>query len=340
MESNIPDISVIIPVYNVAPYIKECAESLFNQTLSNIEYIFIDDGSSDNSLQILEETLSHYPHRKEGVKIIKHLTNKGVSATREEGMKIAGGKWMIHCDSDDTLPVDAYEKMLLSAEENDVDIVACGYRLFGDNMADTSISEGDKVISAPFMIESIAGIRKPKIRGFLCNKLIKTDLIRGFNLNYGLSFCEDEVIIFNILLRNPNITIKLLPDALYNYRVRETSLTQKRTARQERDIYKLIEIFENFKDGIGKDFADAWNVKITSLLYLSLLYHPEVKEFSKRFKGYKPYVAQNKSLNFFRRLHLCSVLNNLPLIAEGIEACNRGGLSAIKKLKNVIKGGR
>ena len=93
-------ISIIVPIYNVEQYIERCARSLFEQTYDDIEYVFVDDCSPDNSLNILYEVLNDYPHRISNVKIIRHIENKGLTAARNSGLEVATGDYIAHCDSD------------------------------------------------------------------------------------------------------------------------------------------------------------------------------------------------------------------------------------------------
>lgn len=101
-------LSVIIPFYGVEKYIARCTESLMRQTMQDdIEFIFINDTTIDDSLDILKKVLSEYPERKEQVSILHHEKNKGLPAARNTGFAAARGKYIYHCDSDDYL-----EKML------------------------------------------------------------------------------------------------------------------------------------------------------------------------------------------------------------------------------------
>lgn len=84
-----PKVSIIIPVYNVERYVSRCVRSLFEQTLDDIEFIFVDDASPDNSIAIIKSILLEYPARQEFVRFIKHETNKGLSAARNSGLKVA-----------------------------------------------------------------------------------------------------------------------------------------------------------------------------------------------------------------------------------------------------------
>lgn len=118
-------VSVIIPVYGVEKYIERCARSLFEQTLDDIEYIFVNDCTPDNSIKILQNVLHDYPHRINQVKIINHDKNLGLPQARKTGILQANGKYLIHCDSDDWVEKDAYKLMWEKAKEKDYDIVFC-----------------------------------------------------------------------------------------------------------------------------------------------------------------------------------------------------------------------
>ena len=100
-----PKVSVIIPVYGVEKYIEKCARSLFEQTLDDIEYLFVDDCTPDKSVDILKHILEEYPHRKSQVVIHRMEQNSGQAVVREWGVKNAKGDFIIHCDSDDWVDV-------------------------------------------------------------------------------------------------------------------------------------------------------------------------------------------------------------------------------------------
>ena len=122
-----PKISIIIPVYKVEKYIERCARSLFEQTLDDIEYLFIDDCSPDKSIEELKDILDEYPHRKSQTIIHRMERNKGQAAVRYWGVKNATGDYLIHCDSDDWVELDMYQQMYNKAIEEDADVVVCDY---------------------------------------------------------------------------------------------------------------------------------------------------------------------------------------------------------------------
>jgi len=113
-----PKVSVIVPIYNVEPYLRRCLESLVNQTLKDIEIICINDGSPDKSLVILKE----YAKKDERVKIINFKKNQGVSVARNSGLKIAKGEYIGFCDPDDYVDLDFYEKLYKLAQSKNADI--------------------------------------------------------------------------------------------------------------------------------------------------------------------------------------------------------------------------
>lgn len=123
-----PKVSVIIPVYGVEKYIERCARSLFEQTLDDMEFIFVDDCTKDNSIQVLERVVEDYPNRKEQIKILHHEHNKGLSHARETGVKASSGDFIGHCDSDDWVEHEMYEQMYNCAIKGSYDYVKCGHR--------------------------------------------------------------------------------------------------------------------------------------------------------------------------------------------------------------------
>jgi len=101
MRENLKLVSVIVPIYNVEGYIEKCVRTLFEQTYQNIEYIFVDDCSPDNSVNILEIVLEEYPDRKNQVHIVRHEINKGSASSRNTGLDLVNGEYIMFADSDD-----------------------------------------------------------------------------------------------------------------------------------------------------------------------------------------------------------------------------------------------
>ena len=122
-----PKISVIVPVYGVERYMERCARSLFEQTLDDIEFIFVDDCSPDRSLDILNEVLEEYVDRQLQTQIVRLDQNGGLPNARKVGLRLATGNYIIHCDSDDWVERDMYRAMYEKAIKTNADMVVCDF---------------------------------------------------------------------------------------------------------------------------------------------------------------------------------------------------------------------
>lgn len=122
-----PKISIIIPVYNAEKHIEKCARSLFEQTLFSVEYIFVDDCSSDNSVDVVKTVLNDYPERKEQCVFLCLDKNSGPATARNKGLEEAKGDYIYFCDADDWLDSSMLEEMLSLAEKEKADIVICDF---------------------------------------------------------------------------------------------------------------------------------------------------------------------------------------------------------------------
>lgn len=135
-----PEVSVIVPVYNAEEYLPRCINSIQKQTLTDIEIILINDGSQDNSGRICDE----YASRDDRIKVI-HQKNAGVSAARNAGMRAAKGRYIGFVDADDWVNPDMYEAMLSSASQNNADIVICDAQTVYSN----GKAEQDTIVQLP-----------------------------------------------------------------------------------------------------------------------------------------------------------------------------------------------
>ena len=134
-EKNIPKVSVVIPVYNTENYLKECLNSIMNQTLDEIEIICINDGSKDNSLELLLEAASK-DHRIS----VYTQKNSGLSVTRNRGAELANGKYIYFMDSDDILDKNALYKLFFRAEKDSLDMICFDGRSFVDDDLEGTVS--------------------------------------------------------------------------------------------------------------------------------------------------------------------------------------------------------
>lgn len=206
-----PIISVIIPVYNVADYIERCATSLFEQSLENIEFIFINDKTPDNSIDILKRTIKKYPHRESLIRIVEMPLNSRQAAARNKGLDVATGEYVIHCDPDDWIDPDLYESLYQKAKKDKCDITTCDYI--------EHYSGGKQVHSAA--LES-AYPSEPLFKNefffpALWRHLIKRELIERNQIKFfkNINFMEDFGFIARILLCSQKIGH--VHNAFYHY---------------------------------------------------------------------------------------------------------------------------
>lgn len=126
-------VSVIIPVYKVEKFIGRCVKSLMEQTLRDVEYIFVDDASPDGSIAVLRNVIADYKERSNHISILTHAENKGLPAARNTGLSVARVEYIFHCDSDDFVDLNMLELLYHKAAETDADIVWCDWFLTFEN---------------------------------------------------------------------------------------------------------------------------------------------------------------------------------------------------------------
>ena len=119
---DLPEVSIIVPVFNTEKYISRCIDSILTQTFTNFECILIDDGSTDKSWNICK----HYSQSDKRV-VLVHQENSGVSATRNKGIEMARGKYVCFVDSDDYIDKNMYEELVSAINRSNTDVVCCGY---------------------------------------------------------------------------------------------------------------------------------------------------------------------------------------------------------------------
>ncbi|HBD3503669.1 TPA: glycosyltransferase family 2 protein, partial [Escherichia coli] len=200
-EIKAPKVSVIVPVYNTELYVERAIISLMEQTLDDVQFIIIDDGSKDNSLTIIKQVIARYPARQDQVTLISR-GNRGVAATRAQGMELAAGDYVIHLDSDDWAEVNWLEELYSKAIENDSDIVTCDYNVITKKRA-----VHIKQYTPSNGLECINKMLLGELHGSTWNKLIKRSLIVSNNLSFNkVNYLEDFIFVMQLFFLAKNIT--------------------------------------------------------------------------------------------------------------------------------------
>lgn len=263
-------ITVIVPVYNVENYLQRCVDSLLAQTLQDIEIILVNDGSTDNSLQIIQK----YSQQQSNIFCIDK-ENGGLSDARNAGIKSAKGEYLAFVDSDDWIEAEMLQEMYSLAKKHSAEICICGLQ---------KVDENGKIIKTlpqlPQLPEKIDLEKDFSIFGemscFACNKIFKKELFEGVEFIKGIHF-EDIATIPVLFLKSKIIakTDKLF----YQYFERSGSITKNFTDKGL-DIFKAIENVKNkFNKSSFKNNKQNWKKFVILQGYYSFLaYYAYVKD--------------------------------------------------------------
>ena len=165
-------VSLIVPFYGVEKYIAECAESVLSQTYPDIEFIFVDDGSTDRSLEILNNLIDNkFSSKKSQISIIRK-SNGGLPQARKTGLNVASGEYIMHVDSDDWIDTDAVEKLVSKVEGTGADVVY--YYVAKEKSGGRTHIAKDPEYSDPKVFSN--DILHYRAHGYLCNKFMKRSL--------------------------------------------------------------------------------------------------------------------------------------------------------------------
>lgn len=230
----IPKVSVIVTIYNREKYIVECARTLFEQTLDDIELLFIDDASTDHSIKKLNDLLEQYPARKSMTRIISLEHNSGRAVARQTGIDNVTGEFVIHVDSDDWVDQDMLELLYKTAKETNADIVGCNLtHEYGNYQCVFKQSYSGDVD------ENIRRLLNGKIFPSLCTSLTRTSLIKDNDITFPQGIDTGEDLLFNLHLYLHSNSIVGVDAPFYHYRHTEDSGSFKLT---EKSINSLIEV--------------------------------------------------------------------------------------------------
>lgn len=274
-----PKVSIILPVYNVAPYLRQSLDSIIAQTLTDIEIICVDDGSTDDSGKILDE----YKEKDNRITVI-HKRNAGTGAARNDGLKIATGECIGFVDPDDWILPNMYERLYNILQDKELDIVMFTPDVFNDQ---TQKHEGflyfqdsnfpkildDKI----FNKDDISPFSYPMC---VWNKLYRKKLFDDNNIDFaeGLDF-EDHKVIFKSLFTAKRIYF--IREKLYVYRhSRQGSILSDNDTRMF-DHIKIYDIVENILKETGnweKFHLDFLRYKVHNILYYYTMIKPQYKD--------------------------------------------------------------
>ncbi len=322
---NCPKVSIIVPVYNVEKYIERCAVSLFEQTYSYIEYVFVNDCSTDQSIDVLNQVIGRYPNRADHTIIISHQVNRGVAVARNTALDRCTGEFVCQIDPDDYIELDAVESLLCQQERSSSDIVT-GQMIMHR-------SDRDVLLAFPrysSKTDMVIDMMQPTIMHSLANRLIRRSLFENFKIRAkeGVNCGEDCWMMTRLAyFAKSSDTIDKV---VYHYdRTRENSYTSskngvinKNKIKDDIDTANLIIDFFKDKETVYYDEANRMSIRyLYNVLQKAASsgdseFFEDVKSRMARFdKKYWPAINWNRG---YRRLMSCNI-NTCRLLMAAID---------------------
>lgn len=216
-------ISVVVPAYNCAPWLPRCLDSLLSQTYPNLEIIVVNDGSTDNT----EDVLDIYASKDSRIQCV-HQENRGVTSARLAGVRVAKGQWISFADSDDELAPEMLTHLMENAGKYDADISHCGFQeihpdgrvnqLHGTGLLKV---QGRKIALQDLLEEKI-------VEPSLCTKLFKAELFTGLEEKMDTGLKNNEDMLMNYFLFDRASRVIFEDICLYNYLIRQGSASRRK----------------------------------------------------------------------------------------------------------------
>ena len=269
-------VSVIVPIYNVEHFIEHCVTTLMQQTLDGVEYIFVDDATPDDSIQILETVLKQYPERSSCVRILHHKENKGLPAARNTGLRVATGKYIYHCDSDDFMEPDVLKRLYDAAEEHKADYVWCDYYIASKKGNEYRPQPGYTTVE-----QALQGMLCGEVIYNVWNKLLLRELYEKNCIVFpeGCSMGEDMTMI--ILLSCASKIVHIPYGGYYYVTINPIALTKKYVS--EKNVISLkcniIRISKFISERFGNKFDYEINIFKLNLKWAFLAFSSHISTY-------------------------------------------------------------
>ncbi len=288
-------ISVVVAVYNTEKYLDRCIESLLKQTYKNIEIIIIEDCSTDSSRKLLKKYKDN-----QNIKIYYNKENRGLSYSRNYGLKKSTGDFIGYIDSDDYVEPDYYEKLMNSIQNNKSDIAICDIKLVDEQ---TNNVQRYKCYANDFNVYNVVN------NGFAasaCNKLFKRRIIEKYPFAEG-KVNEDIAVVIPAIIQAKKISYA---DTCYFYVQRGGSIQNSKFSNKRFDIFDGVKTtLERIKD--EKNYSFYENAIVYNQLILLLMFAiPKEKNCIKRYKFLKEFSALSKDYKITENSNFLEYLEN------------------------------
>ncbi|MBQ5691606.1 MAG: glycosyltransferase family 2 protein [Alistipes sp.] len=240
-------ISLIVPIYGVEQYICQCAESVLGQTFDDIQFIFVNDGTKDRSMELLEALIEErFSHLKERIVII-NKENGGLPSARKAGLERAEGEYILFADSDDWLELNAVERVMAEAERTDADLIY--FHLVKEYGGGKQSVKHERTYTAETKRLWVRNILNYNSYGYTVTKCFRRRLYTDNFVSFPkLGMHEDIYLMSQIIFYAESIAH--LPETLYHYRKTNSAsmCAQKRSVRHMASSRNLLGLYVDYKD--------------------------------------------------------------------------------------------
>lgn len=270
------DLSVIIPIYNVEKYIAKCIDSLLKQDNDRIQYIFIDDGSQDNSYKIVSKYAQNNPSF-----IVIRQENKGLGGARNEGMKHAKGKYVLFVDSDDYIEPNSLEKLVDIALLNSVDILQAKCKLIYE---DGKVEYNETKMDEEIIEDGKYWLRNNHIDLAACFCLYSSKMLQDNDLRF-MEGVYHEDMDFKIRAVYYAKRMMEVDNSFYNYLMRESSISHEKSLRRCEDYFRVSHSLSNWaKDNVDDNtyeefFRNYFGFLYSHMVNICVIENISMKEF-------------------------------------------------------------
>lgn len=307
-----PAVSIITPIYNVKDFVTKCVESLMSQSFEDIEFIFVNDASTDGSIDIVRHITEQYQGKN--IKIINHEKNSGLPASRKTGYEASTGEYIFNCDGDDWVDADLIMKLYAAVKEKNADYAYCDFFL--------TYEKSERYMHCPAYLTPDEALRKGYLAGAMkynvWNKLIRRSLYDGVVFPVDHRKGGEDMIMLHVLSKAKKIAH--VPEALYHYvNVNSGAISKGFSPQRLIDVKYNADtaikyLVENYPVDIDKEIAFfKLNVKLQFLITDDKNRYAVWKDW---YPESNAYVLKNKELPLRTRILQWFAANNLWLLVR------------------------
>lgn len=265
-------VSILVPVYRVEAYIERCARSLFEQSYANIEYVFVDDCSPDNSIEVLKRIMAQYPERVDNVRIFRHEKNRGVAAARNTLLDNATGDFVSWVDSDDWLESNAIELLIQKQQQTNSDVVSGNIHMHYDDYV-RDLVEKEYPDKDQMLLQQLKDVWT--MDTFIWGRIYRRSLYEDHYIRCkeGANYAEDRYQVVRLsYFANSFATVETF---VYNYEKRnETSITVQQKENMSvylRNQYQHLQNWIGIRDFFSDKERTCYQLAVSNTSYLMRL---------------------------------------------------------------------